>query len=512
MSRVLVIGIDSLSPVLLSKFEDDLPNFSKLRKLSPAVKLGSIFPPDTIPAWTSIYTGLNPAKHGLIYVQDVFGTQRQEIVSIDNSIFQGRTFWDYASNSGKKTTLVFPHMAYPPWPVNGVMIGRSTTEIHVPKAPRWAARTEIQIYPREAAAKHRIPPFMTTVFGNYPGRKKLGVYAKDLWKATSDEAEFGLRISRESDWDLYFMYFYLLDNIQHFFWRYYDESDPRYPGAGPYENIIRDSYRLFDKIVGDFMNSNPEATTVVLSDHGHGMRPPKTVNINAFLQRKGYLVANAKRQNTKAYLVGKLKAKLLDFVHRHELDYWLLNLATSRVFASMSKKVYVSSGSVDMEKSVAFLSSFAGAKSYSHGGVEVAANNASGMDYEEIRSLLIKELLELREPSTGDKLMAWVRRREELYSGPYLSRYPDIVFELKEGYGAYWDVNSPLIGTAYEHNIAPGGHKKDAVFLMSRLDGRTCARTDMTLMDIAPTILDLLGLDTAVHPEFDGTSIMEKSG
>jgi predicted AlkP superfamily phosphohydrolase/phosphomutase len=165
-----------------------------------------------------------------------------------------------------------------------------------------------------------------------------------------------------------------------------------------------------------------------------------------------------------------------------------------------------------MQKSVAFLSSFAGAKSYSHGGVEIASGNVGERGYEELRSQLIKELSELTEPNTGEKLTAWVRRREELYSGQYLSRYPDVVFQLKEGYGAYWDVDSPLIGTAYEHNIAPGGHKKDAVFLMSRLDGRTCARTDMTLMDIAPTILDLLGVGIAVHPEFDGTSIMEKSG
>jgi predicted AlkP superfamily phosphohydrolase/phosphomutase len=211
-------------------------------------------------------------------------------------------------------------------------------------------------------------------------------------------------------------------------------------------------------------------------------------------------------------VVGKLKAILLDFVHRHELDYWLLSLATSKPLASMSKKVYVSSGSIDMEKTMAFLSSFAGAKSYSHGGLEIAANNASGMSYEDLRSELIKELSELTEPCTGEKLMSWVRRREELYSGPYLSRYPDIVFELREGYGAHWEVDSPLMGTAYEHNIAPGGHKKDAVFLMSRLDGRTCARTDMTLMDVAPTIMDFLGLDTAAYPEFDGSSIMEKSG
>ncbi|MGB3906591.1 MAG: alkaline phosphatase family protein, partial [Anaerolineae bacterium] len=87
MSKVLFIGIDSLDPKLLVKFADDLPNFTKLRQASPEIELKCIFPPDSIPAWVSIHTGLNPAKHGLIYVFDVFESQWQDILNIDTDIF-----------------------------------------------------------------------------------------------------------------------------------------------------------------------------------------------------------------------------------------------------------------------------------------------------------------------------------------------------------------------------------------------------------------------------------------
>jgi predicted AlkP superfamily phosphohydrolase/phosphomutase len=508
MSKVLIIGIDSLSPTLLTKFGEDLPNFSRLRRMSPAVRLRSIFPPDSIPAWVTIYTGLNPAKHGLVYAQDVFGTQQRELLSFDSSRFQGKTFWDYAGKAGKKVCILLPYVAYPSWPVNGVMVARARTESKVPNAARWISETEIQTDPREAASEHQIPNSMRTVFGNYPGRKMLGRYAEDIWKTISNDAEFALRICRECDWDLFFVYSYLLDTIQHFFWRYGDDSDPRYPGAGPYQDIIKDSYRLFDKVVGDFMDAHPDATIVVMSDHGHGMRPPRTVNINAFLQTKGLLTSKANKRNPALYLVGKSKSRLLDVVHKHELDYWLLNIASAKALKPLSKRVYMSSSSVDMEQSKAFLSAFAGPKSYSHGGVEINKRNTSEMGYEELRSLVIKELSDLREPDTNEKLITWICRREELYSGPHLSLYPDVVFELREGYGVYWDVNANLIGTAYEHNIAPGGHKKDAVFLISRLEGKSCARTDMTLMDVAPTILDLLGLDSRGNPDSDGSSIL----
>ena len=39
-------------------------------------------------------------------------------------------------------------------------------------------------------------------------------------------------------------------------------------------------------------------------------------------------------------------------------------------------------------------------------------------------------------PVTEEKIVDWVRRREEVYEGPFLSNYPDILFELQEGWGA----------------------------------------------------------------------------
>jgi predicted AlkP superfamily phosphohydrolase/phosphomutase len=100
--------------------------------------------------------------------------------------------------------------------------------------------------------------------------------------------------------------------------------------------------------------------------------------------------------------------------------------------------------------------------------------------------------------------MDWVCRREDLYSGPHISQFPDIVFELEDGYGVYWGIHTPLVGTAYEHNLASGGHKKDAVFLLSGTDRHPRSR-EMTLMDVAPTILDLLGMKEDFG--FDGHSI-----
>ncbi|HEY76489.1 MAG TPA: hypothetical protein G4O00_09955 [Thermoflexia bacterium] len=493
MPRVLMIGIDSLAPTLLSELQADLPTFSQLRRQSPPLRLTSIFPIDSIPAWATIFTGLNPAKHGLIYSFDVFEANWGAISKIDSSVFRGRTFWDYAGQGGKKVCILFPLLAYPAWPVNGVMLSRSLTGA----GDAW---------PRRILDEQNLSRF-ETLSGRHPGRRRLLEYAQRAEKITEKEAAIASTILSRHEWDLAFVFFGYLDIIQHFFWRYFDPSDPTYPGPTPFQNVIREFYILLDRIVGELVNLHPDSIVVVFSDHGHGMRPPRTVNINECLREAGLLCSRNGVVNPAPYLLENIKRVVLDFIHRFELDHWMLEVSRRGILSSVTKSLYMSRATIDMERTVACLSSFAGPKSYPYGGVEIIRENLKkrGMEYEEVRSRVIHLLSQLKEPETGRPLVEWACRREDLYSGSYLDLYPDVLFELREGYGVYWGIHTPLIGTAYEHNLAPGGHRKEAVFLLSNA-GRPVSRYEMTLEDIAPTVLDLLGLEGDWH--FDGCSIL----
>jgi len=489
-----VLGIDALDPHLLSAFKQELPNFRRLMETSPQVTLRSIFPPDTIPAWVSIYTGMNPAKHGVLWVADVFGSSWKLLDDIDSSVFRGKTFWDLASNSGKQVCVVSPQLTYPPWPVNGVFVGKSVDHHYA-------------TYPAPIYDQYRIDR-LGHFKGEHPGPRHLDRFAAEARKVTRIEGEIALDLAREQEWDLFFAYFGWLDLVKHFMWRYYDHSDPTYPGRTQYENTICAFYKLCDGIVGEFIRQYPDATVIVLSDHGHGMRPPKTINLNEYLRRKGFLRSGTGAYAVKPYVTENLKRVLLDFACRYELDYYLVKLATRAPFiSSKSKGMYTSKSNIGSDGTLAFLSTFIGPKSYPHGGIEInkEAVQNSGKDYEHIRSSIIDALLAL-ELDTGERPVLWAMKREQVYEGPYLSKYPDILFELMPQYGVYWGIYCPLVGRAYEHNLAPGGHKKDAVFLMSNCE-RQLARSTMSLMDVAPTILDLLGV--RVEQSFDGSSIFQ---
>ena len=88
MSKVLLLGIDGITyNVLDPAFEaGHMPNYKALLDRSASGYLTSTVPPYTPPGWTSIFTGVNPGKHGIFgftlgNVQQVKGLVRLDRVT-----------------------------------------------------------------------------------------------------------------------------------------------------------------------------------------------------------------------------------------------------------------------------------------------------------------------------------------------------------------------------------------------------------------------------------------------
>lgn len=499
MSKVLIIGIDGLDKIMLSKFEESLPNFSKLKAQSPDIKFESVFPPDTMPAWVSIYTGLNPAKHGVIHFLDSRNKDAKVIIDgVDNNAFRGKAFWDIASEANKKVCVVLPYAVYPAYPVNGLMVCRTLKVV----PENFPAST----YPQSLFKEFGLSNVNLNLFHGFPSRKSLARFIESCRSRTLNEANIGLRLLKSQGWDLFFIYMSALDAIQHTFWSYFDEKHPDYPGQNSYENVIKDFYVLFDRLVGEFMGATDEDTVViVVSDHGHGMRPVKLVNINEVLRRKGYLVPKSKKLKPGNRLVATdfLKSKSIDFVDRFGIGFLALKLMHR---FPIWKKVFTSPAAIDWNKTSAYVSDLSAIKCYTYCGIMI---NRSGLDnekYEQLRSQIIYEFTKLPDPVTGENLVSWCCRREELYSGDYISKYPDILLELNGDYGAGWSIGVPIKTMSKSRGIQPGTHRAhSAVLLVSNISPRKFVRKSSGLMDIAPTILHILGIENA---KFDGSSLI----
>ena len=486
MKKVLMIGIDGLDPVLLSKLEYRLPNFRRLIKEGQKIKYQSIYPYDSMPIWSSIYTGLTPARHGIL---DSVNHQKKDDLDINANILSKKTFWDFASEAGKNVCIVNPFVAYPPWPVNGVMVSGPISTTGDPDA-----------FPKEILNSYKIP-HLGGIHEGYLLKKDLTEFYKRSEKISLDEADFGLRILKDHKWDLAFLCFTTLDGVEHFFWRYFDESDPTHPKKNPFKNVILEFYKLFDKIIGKFLTLNPDVV-IVFSDHGFGMRSVKLVNTNEFLRKQGFLACIAKSKSDPFNIIEKMKPRVFDFVYDHDLEDLALQL--SRLAPNVSKNLQSSLFNIDFDQSMAYTSDLIGMNPC--GGIKIVKKNIGVLDYEEVRSFIIKKISKIKDPATGKRLIKWICKREDLYCGDYISEYPDILFELEDGYGINWNTQTPLISNSYSHKLISGGHKREATFIIWGLHKKV-DRDSLTSVDIAPTILDLINVKGNFN--FDGTSILK---
>ena len=506
--KLIVLGIDSLDHATITKYLSVLPNIRELIN-NQELRLNSIFPVDSIPAWVSIYTGQNPANHGIVKTFDVFDNSIGEGLLVDVNKIKGKTFWDYLSKQGMKTVIMYPLMAFPPWDSNGLMISKGMADIEIPEMNIWNIKRELLVYPPNKQEPYDILPFMNGISGKHPGIHNLLSWSDDAKQTLNEEFELCLKIMQKEDWNFCFVYFSLLDIIDHRFWRFCDHDDPTYPGSNKFENVIKDFYIRFDTMIGELLKNNPDVPLLIISDHGHGQRPTQVVNINMVLRKNSLYYSNNQKIQYVSLLLETCKRALLKIVNDLELDFWLVKLATKTAnISKISKNLYSSQPFSKKSKHLAKLSSFAGLKSYSHGGIEISSDNSKNSEYEIIREKIIELLTQLRDPKSGELLMEWVFKREKLYNGKFTAEvFPDIVFKLKDEYGTGWNIYSSLITKANDHNLASGGHKSEAVLLFNNIE-RKLDRKVASLMDIAPTILDLMEIDPTNYP-FDGKTIFQ---
>lgn len=440
MSKVIVIGIDGLDPLLIKQWIDFLPYFKKFKEIDSIFVNQSTFPPDSICAWTSIFTGKNPAEHGLLESIDYLSKNEHKYSARPD--FKGQTFWDLAGRLGKKVCIINPFLAYPAWEVNGIMISGPVFE-----------SGNISACPQKFLSKFNFPPLGGIV--DFPDENELQNFINNTKKNTQELAKVSLEVLKYISPDLFFVTFLTLDRIQHFLWRFTDSQDPTYPGENFYKNSIKEFYILFDQIIGEFMQiMDKDTLLVVISDHGHGRRCTKCLNLNEFLRRKGYLaIRGSGIKGSGKKMIEKMKILSLKGFHRfglQDLMYKITKFIPNR--KSLRKSLYL----INKETSLAYTSEFCSTNPF--GGIEIKKGN----EYEELRSQIMEEIEGLN-GYLQKNIVKWIKRREELYEGEYLDNYPDVVFELDEDYGVNWNLFTSLISENYTHRKVSGGHRKEAI-------------------------------------------------
>ena len=253
------------------------------------------------------------------------------------------------------------------------------------------------------------------------------------------------------------------DRVQHMFWRYTEKGHPAAGTAGRAEHAdaIERLYRHNDALLGRLAERlRPDDVLLVLSDHGFTSFR-RGVNVNGWLHANGYLalkegadgrgewLADVDWSRTRAYALG--------------LTGMFLNLA----------------------------------------GREAQGIVAPGAEAERLKAELIAALSGLRDGEKDELAIREVFDTARLYSGPYLGNAPDLLLGFNAGYRISWGSATGVVaGAVCEDNPKAwsGDHCVDprlvpgVLFCNRRVDA-----AEPALIDIAPTVLRLFGIDPPAH-------------
>jgi len=502
-SRVLLIGLDGASFTLLDALEVQgvAPRLSALRREGAWGILLSTVPPFTVPAWSSMMTGKGPGKHGVIsfFEQSPTEYQCQDRGRFVNGLsVAGETLWQVLSRDGRRVVVINVPMTYPPRPVNGCLItGMLTpyaaTDFTYP--PDLAGRLgDYQIDLQYARRGNRIDP------DAYPRGLRL---IEELRAMTRRRGEVALQLMRECEWDLFVIVFTGTDRMCHFFW-----PEIVHPEKGNSRVVaaIKAYYWDLDHAVGRLLDQAGSQTNVlVMSDHGFGPAPSFRFYPNRWLEQAGWLHRRPASSNR-----GRWRDRLSRWLPRGRM---LRRVVKKALPSRLQERVRRDLGE-DLEATIDWASTRAYFVPLSNnvGGIEI---NRAGLKREgtvppdqvgPLREQIIQTAMRLTLPGTEEPLVLRAQPREEVYSGPYVHTFPDVILTLRTDCAFSPSLRGRSIIERIQTPRRPGEHRREGIFIASGPAIRPGRLTEPAhIEDIMPTVLYLL--DAALPDDLDGRVI-----
>jgi predicted AlkP superfamily phosphohydrolase/phosphomutase len=461
--KTILIVLDGLDYSYIKDNLDGFKLFKLFYKNGRLRPLDSVVPADSIPSWITIYTGLNPAEHGIIESIDYLNFKQAS--SSDYSVIKDNSIWDKLGKAGKRVFIFNPFMAYPAWDVNGLMICGPVFE-----------GGELSTNRPELVDISKLPPLGGLV--DHPTHKTMPTFLKDNMILTQNQFDAFHQYIKSDDYDFAFLGILTSDRIQHFLWKYTDPEDNFHNKRNKLKNSLFDMYQLMEKNIQEVLNKYDDThNIVIISDHGHGRRCQKTFYINQWLINEGIITDKSR------------KKRLIEFAKNFTLRIFV-KLGCIESGTSFLKKFklahkFKNADFIFKKNGKVYVPKFDGCNPF--GGICVNRTEFdSNIEYEAMRQKIINGLLNVSD--NGKSIMLWVKRREDIYSGTNEENYPEIIYLMDSDYGVDRGLyGKRLFGINAMHGIISGGHKFEGVILSNRDD----AKSINSVLNIHNYILDI---------------------
>jgi predicted AlkP superfamily phosphohydrolase/phosphomutase len=458
MTRVLLVGLDCLgADVLRSPHRTLMPNLERLAASGLHGVLTSTLPPITVPAWTSMLSGRDPGELGVYGFRNRRSFGYDDLVFATSAAVRAPRIWDRLTDAGRPSIVVGVPQTSPPPAILGALVSGFEG-------------------PLNAAGVYTHPPHLATevagVVGEYlfdvPEFRQASLDSVRETAYLMTERRFALmrHLLRTRSWDFAMVHEIGPDRIHHCFWSYHDPSHPRHEPASPYRHVVADYYRFLDHHLGELLADVGDDTAIVVaSDHG-AKAMQGGVCVNEILREAGLLVLRNEPDTPTALTP--------DMVDWPLTTAWAEGGYYSRVF------------------------------------LNIAGREPQGLVRPGDRGAVIarlKQLFGTIELSDGRMLRNTVEEPANLYRR-VRGLPPDLmVFFDGESWRGIGSVGfgSPWV-SANDTGVDEANHARDGMYVLRVSPAAPGRRQDASILDIAPTVLNLLGL--SVDSDLPGRDLL----
>ena len=302
---VIILGVDGAPYTLIQQFikEGVMPNLAQIVQEGSFAQMDTSIPEVSSVAWTTFFTGVNPARHGIFGFMDL-KPKSYEMYFPNSQDIQSRTLWDRSGDQGYRSVVINVPSTYPARPLSGSLIS-GFVAIDLAKATYpnsllpMLEKVNYQLDVDATKAAESMELFTESLVEVLDAREKV------LWDLLINEK-----------WDLFIGVFTETDRMHHYLWEAIENSSHKFHG------FFKSIYARVDRFIGRVYDwFNGRGIFMIMSDHGF-CRIKKEVYLNYWLQSEGYLKLSAGDQRFYEDITPDSKAFVMDpariYIHKKD--------------------------------------------------------------------------------------------------------------------------------------------------------------------------------------------------
>ncbi len=270
--KVVILGLDGAPYSLIKQFihKGIMPNLAHIVDEGTLSQMDTSIPEISSVAWTTFFTGVNPAKHGIYGFMDL-KPNSYEMYFPNSQNIRAKTLWGKLGDHGKRSVIVNVPSTYPAKPLNGTLIS-GFVAIDLAKAT----------YPPSLLPMLEQVDYQLDVDAS-KAQKSLEEFAQSLVKVLDAREKVLWHLLVNEQWDLFVGVITETDRLHHYLWVAIE--DPQHQ----YHDFFKSFYTRIDRFIGMVYEwFRGKGVFMIMSDHGF-CKIQKEVYLNNWLISEGYL-------------------------------------------------------------------------------------------------------------------------------------------------------------------------------------------------------------------------------